>query len=146
MVPGGEGRYPRAVAEEPPCCGACAHLAGAEPSSPSTPPLRFELGPDAAPRDAWIVLPDRAVAITRPVTVIGRSRDCDLSIPDITLSRRTCAIEFDADGSCFVVDLDSACGVVVHGQKVTRAGLHAGDRVRVGSSEFVVERRRLEAP
>lgn len=146
LARGAADRYPRDMAIEPPCCGACAHLAGADPSAPHGPPLRFELAPDAAPKDAWIVLLDRAVAITRRFTVIGRSSACDLVIPDIKLSRRTCAIEFDAEGRCFVVDLDSLCGVVVGGRQIQRAGLHAGDRVRIGDSDFTVERREPGSP
>lgn len=132
------------MADEPTCCGACAHLAAVAdgpPEAPSTPPLRFALGPDAVPRGAWVVFQARAVALARPRTVIGRSRDCDIVVADPTVSRRTCAIEVDAEGRCFVVDLESACGVVVHGRRIVRVGLHAGDRVRIGDTTFVVERR-----
>ena len=85
-----------------------------------------------------MVFGGRAVALERAVTVIGRAPGCDLVIEDVTLSRRTCSLSFDSAGHCIVTDLDSACGVVVNGHKVTRAGLHAGDQVYVGSVVFSV--------
>ncbi|MFY0533620.1 FHA domain-containing protein [Nannocystis pusilla] len=129
------------MAEEAFCCGACAHLAGAGEgeAAPAGPPLRFALAEDGRPQNAWVVFGGRAVALERAVTVIGRAPGCDLVIDDVTLSRRTCSLSFDSEGHCIVTDLDSACGVVVNGHKVTRAGLHAGDRVYVGSIVFVVE-------
>jgi pSer/pThr/pTyr-binding forkhead associated (FHA) protein len=129
------------MATDPACCGACAHLAGANATAPSTPPLRFELDPEGAPRDAWLVFRGHAVALTRPVTVIGRSPACDVVIRDDAMSRRTCSISFDPDGRCFVTDLASTCGVVVGGQRIARAGLHERDRVFIGNTILVVERR-----
>lgn len=134
-------RYPRGMMDEPACCGACAHLAAAGSASTSRPPLRFEIGPGGVPRGAWIVVGDRAVAVDRPVIVVGRARDCDLVIADRVLSRRTCSISFDDDGRCFVTDLQSTCGVVVDGERVARAGLHEGDRIYVGNTVLTIERR-----
>lgn len=105
------------------------------------PALRFALDQDGRPKHAWLVLAGEAVALERAVTVIGRAPGCDLVIHDPTLSRRTCSLSFDSEGHCIVTDLDSACGVVVNDRKITRAGLHAGDRVYVGSVVFEVESR-----
>ncbi|WP_434425809.1 FHA domain-containing protein [Nannocystis pusilla] len=128
------------MAEEAFCCGACAHLAAAgdHEAAPAGPPLRFALAEDGRPQNAWVVFGDRAIALERAVTVLGRAPGCDLVLDDVTLSRRTCSLSFDSAGHCIVTDLDSACGVVVNGHKVARAGLHAGDRVYVGSIVFSV--------
>lgn len=128
------------MVEEASCCGACAHLAaaGEHEAAPAGPPLRFALDDEGRPRGAWMLFGGRAVALERAVTVIGRAPGCDVVIDDVTLSRRTCSLSFDSAGHCIVTDLDSACGVVVNDRKVTRVGLHAGDRVYVGSVVFVV--------
>jgi pSer/pThr/pTyr-binding forkhead associated (FHA) protein len=131
----------RVAADDPACCGACAHVAAGGEPRPATPPLRFELGPDGVPRGAVIVLATGPVPIVKREVVIGRAAACDVVIPDVTMSRRTCSISFDADGRCFVTDLDSACGVVVGDRRITRAGLHETDRVYIGSTIFTVERR-----
>lgn len=130
-----------ATRESPACCGACAHLAAGGEPRPATPPLRFALEPDGAPRGAWLVLPTGAVALTRPVTVVGRAKGCDVVIDDPTLSRRTCSIGFDADGHCVVADLQSACGVIVGDRRIDRVALHEGDRVYVGGTSFSVVKR-----
>ncbi|WAS90745.1 FHA domain-containing protein [Nannocystis punicea] len=129
--------------DETACCGACAHLAAVagREEAPAGPPLRFTLAPDGRPKGAWVVFKGREVELDRPVTVIGRARGCDIVVDDDALSRRTCSLSFDGDGHCIVTDLDSACGVIVHDRKIQRAGLHAGDRVYVGSIVFVVEQR-----
>ncbi|PCC74004.1 FHA domain-containing protein [Nannocystis exedens] len=125
------------------CCGACAHLAaaGGRESATTGPALRFALAQDGRPRNAWVVFDGRAIALDRAVTVLGRAPGCDIVIHDDLLSRRTRSISFDGDGHCIVTDLDSVCGVVVNGRKLARVGLHAGDRVYVGSTVFVVESR-----
>ena len=83
---------PAMATDDPACCGACAHLAAGGEPRPATPPLRFELGPDGVPRGAVIVLPTGAVPIVKREVVIGRAAACDLVIPDLTMSRRTCSI------------------------------------------------------
>ena len=66
-------------------------------------------------------------------TVIGRSPDVELMVPDTGVSRRHCRIE---DGR--VVDLGSTNGTWVNGvQVVTEQELEDGDRITVGTTELV---------
>jgi pSer/pThr/pTyr-binding forkhead associated (FHA) protein len=133
------------MADEPACCGACAHLArvahDGPAARPATPPLRFELGPDGAPLGAVLVHDDRAVPIIKPSTTIGRGAASDIVIRDANLSRITCRIEVAADGRCYVADMGSTCGTVVNDRRVDRAGLHEGDLIRLADHVLRVERR-----
>jgi hypothetical protein len=75
--------------------------------------------------------------LPRGVTVIGRSLDCNLTIEDPLVSRQHARIAVDDEGGV-VEDLGSRNGVRVNGVAVhgpTR--LRDGDRVRIGTQEFV---------
>jgi hypothetical protein len=68
--------------------------------------------------------------------VIGRSKDCDIQVPDPNVSRRHAEVRRDGDGY-LLVDLDSTNGIEVAGKRVKRLELHDGERFTVGSTEFV---------
>jgi pSer/pThr/pTyr-binding forkhead associated (FHA) protein len=121
-----------------PCCGACGHLQRGELEPPAGPPLRVAVV-DGAPASLVLRVDGATVPLTKLRTTIGRARDCDVTIADPMLSRRTCAIEVDAAGQVFVEDLMSGCGTVVGGQRVQRAGLHVGDVIRIGDTRLEVE-------
>src|SRR5207253_5193263 len=60
--------------------------------------------------------------------VIGRSKECDVQIPDPNMSRRHA--ELRQEGATYwIVDLDSTNGIEVNGQHAKRAKLSNGDRV-----------------
>jgi hypothetical protein len=68
---------------------------------------------------------------------IGRAEDATLTLDDPLVSRHHAAIDV-ADGVATLVDLGSRNGVRVNGSKVSRERVLApGDRIAVGSSEFV---------
>ena len=70
---------------------------------------------------------------------IGRSRDCDIVLDDVGISRRHADIRPSPDGWT-VEDLGSTNGVIVNGQEVRGAQpLHPGDRIELGSTEIVFE-------
>jgi hypothetical protein len=69
-------------------------------------------------------------------TVIGRSKDCDISVYDPNVSRRHAEVRRKG-GSYTLVDLDSTNGVEVGGKRVKRLELHDGTRFTVGSTEIV---------
>jgi pSer/pThr/pTyr-binding forkhead associated (FHA) protein len=72
-------------------------------------------------------------------TVIGRSKDCDIQLPDPNVSRRHA--ELRQEGTAYwLVDLDSTNGVVVNGRRLKRAKLETGDRITMGSTELVFAR------
>lgn len=68
---------------------------------------------------------------------IGRSLQADLSVDDLRVSRRHCAIKHTPHGLA-LENLRSANGTYVNGQRVETALLRAGDRITVGSAEFEV--------
>jgi hypothetical protein len=70
---------------------------------------------------------------------IGRSRDCDIVLDDVGISRRHAEIRPGAD-DWTIADLGSTNGVSVNGRDIRGAHrLHPGDRVELGSTEIVFE-------
>lgn len=74
---------------------------------------------------------ERQFALSKPVIFIGRDAASDVLLRDAEVSRRHACIECGEQG-CTIIDLDSANGIYVNGQRVTRAALAAGDEVRLG--------------
>jgi hypothetical protein len=63
--------------------------------------------------------------------MIGRSEDCDISLPDRQVSRYHAKIYWQGEGY-FVEDLDSKNGTHVNGQEVKKpAPLHDGDELQI---------------
>jgi Protein of unknown function (DUF3662)/FHA domain len=71
--------------------------------------------------------------------VIGRSKDCDIQIPDPNVSRRHAEVRQEG-AAYWVVDLDSTNGTEVNGRPQKRAKLRQGDRITLGSTELVFRR------
>jgi hypothetical protein len=65
-------------------------------------------------------------------TVIGRSPDVDLMVPDTGVSRSHCRIEGDV-----LTDLGSTNGTYVNGRRVSEHTLRDGDRITVGTTDLV---------
>ena len=64
--------------------------------------------------------------------IIGRHSTNDIPLPDRTVSKRHAVIG-RVRGQAVVKDLDSRNGTLVNGQKVEKAILSCGDRLKVGS-------------
>ena len=80
------------------------------------------------PRDPVPVTGERSL-------LIGRSRGCDLQIPDSDASRRHAEIYKTADG--FVLrDLSSTNGTFVNDRPVREHRLEPGDRIQISGSEI----------
>ena len=71
--------------------------------------------------------------------VIGRSKECDVQLPDPNVSRRHAELRQEG-ASYWLVDLDSTNGVDVNGRRAARAKLEHGDRITLGSTELVFRR------
>jgi len=69
-------------------------------------------------------------------TVIGRGGDCDVPVPDSSVSRRHARIEFHADGRFRITDLGSTNGTYVNHSRTREADLRDGDYVAVGGSLY----------
>ncbi|MBD3403532.1 SpoIIE family protein phosphatase [candidate division GN15 bacterium] len=70
--------------------------------------------------------------------VVGRKTECDISIPNNTVSRKHAELEIDPSGEkAFVSDLGSHNGTTVNNLRVTaRTEVKPGDQVGFGSTEF----------
>jgi Protein of unknown function (DUF3662)/FHA domain len=71
--------------------------------------------------------------------VIGRSRECDVTVDDPNVSRRHAEVRRE-DGAYWIVDLGSTNGVEVNGKRVERARLEPDDTIVVGTTEIRFER------
>jgi hypothetical protein len=74
------------------------------------------------------------------VTVIGRSKRCDIVLNDPNASRQHAEVRREGD-EFVLVDLDSTNGVKVNRREVKRAALANGDKIDLGASELRFERR-----
>ena len=72
-------------------------------------------------------------------TLIGRSKDCDIQLPDPNVSRRHAEVRQEG-AAYWAVDLDSTNGMEVNGRRQKRAKLRQGDRITLGSTELVFRR------
>ena len=68
--------------------------------------------------------------------MLGRSRDCDLRVSDLNVSRRHAEIREQGD-RWILVDLGSTNGTLLNGRKIDREQLSDGDTITVGSTEIV---------
>ncbi|MFZ0969219.1 MAG: sigma 54-interacting transcriptional regulator [Candidatus Acidiferrales bacterium] len=68
---------------------------------------------------------------------LGRDTSNRVEVSDVKASRRHCSISEISSGAFEIADLDSHNGTFVNGTKVSRETIQHGDRIRVGSSEFV---------
>lgn len=67
---------------------------------------------------------------------IGRSRSCDITLPDATMSRDHAVLMRREEG-WFIIDTNSKAGTFVNGTKLkptVRARIHPGDTIAMGSS------------
>jgi hypothetical protein len=77
--------------------------------------------------------------VTQRRMSLGRSKDCDIQVPDPNVSRKHA--ELVQEGAAYwIVDLDSTNGIEVNGRRQKRAKLADGDRITLGSTELVFVR------
>lgn len=79
----------------------------------------------------------RQVSVKLP-TIIGRSRQADLTVAHPMISRRHCEL-YEVDGLMMVRDLGSLNGLYVGGRQVSEAALHPNAEFSVGPLTFRVE-------
>ena len=77
--------------------------------------------------------------VTARHVVLGRSRECDIRVPDANVSRRHA--EMRQEGATYwIVDLGSTNGTEVNGRRVERAKVPDGDRITIGGTDVVFGR------
>lgn len=101
----------------------------------------------AEARDAGLVqeemalmLGGRRYPLTKRASTLGRSRDCDVVVPDPNASRHHAEIRH-IGLDYFLVDSGSTNGTIVNGQRVKRHPLANGDVILIGTTELIVEHR-----
>ncbi len=76
---------------------------------------------------------DQEFLLNKPVVTLGRATTNDIALLDTKMSRNHAKIENGPDG-CFVVDLGSANGTRVNGNRIQRAQISLGDTIQIGNS------------
>jgi hypothetical protein len=84
----------------------------------------------------WAAARVPGMALPRRAVTLGRSRDCDCVLGDMSVSRRHARIEV-RDGAWFLSDLRSANGTSVNGVRVLdEVRVRPGDRVTFGALTY----------
>jgi FhaA, N-terminal domain/FHA domain len=105
-------------------------VATPEPEAAAPPPEREVV---------TLTMAGRKEEVTSPRMVLGRSRACDVHVPDVNVSRRHA--ELRQEGTTYwIVDLDSTNGTLVNGKQVERERLSDGDTITLGSTDIVFGR------
>lgn len=100
----------------------------------------------------WCKLIGRNLAFTnqvfrvqRKVNLIGRGKDCTLTIIDPSVSRIHTKLSIERSGALTVEDLKSSNGTFINDERIEVATLHHRDVLRFGNVEFLVEMTEPEA-
>ncbi|HMM48638.1 MAG TPA: DUF3662 and FHA domain-containing protein [Miltoncostaeaceae bacterium] len=129
---------PAAAPVVPPPAAANPALAGVSGTQVISAVDAREAG--LAPETLTLVMGNDRIRISTRVTTLGRSRDCDVMVPDPNASRVHAEIRH-IGMDYHIVDLDSTNGTEVNGQTVSRHALADGDRIMMGTTEIRVELR-----
>jgi hypothetical protein len=95
--------------------------------------------PEPEPERVSVRFGGRDHVITGERVVLGRSRECELRVADLNVSRQHAEIRRE-DGAYWIVDLGSMNGTLVNGKHVERRLLDDGDRITLGSTDIVFTR------
>ena len=77
------------------------------------------------------------ISLELPLTRLGRHPQSDVSLDDITVSRRHAEIERLAEGGYEIRDVGSLNGTYVNGERVEKGPLRNGDEVQIGKFRMV---------
>ncbi len=105
--------------------------------SPDRAVRRLEPEP-VAPSRAVLAGAGRRTVLSGSRVVIGRSRECEITLEDANVSRRHAELRPKGD-SWLVADLGSTNGVKVNHRRVEQAVLRHGDQVTIGLTELEFE-------
>jgi len=103
------------------------------PPTPEAPP------PEPVQEVVTLTLAGRTHEITKPTVILGRSREADVRIADVNVSRRHAELRQEGAGY-WIVDLGSTNGLEVNGKRTNRSRVRDGDRITMGSTEIVFGR------
>jgi len=80
----------------------------------------------------------KTFSLSSAVTIIGRRQDCDLCIPLMSVSRRHCQLNSNAD-SLKIRDLNSLNGTYLNGKPINEAMAKAGDYLMISPLTFLIQ-------
>jgi pSer/pThr/pTyr-binding forkhead associated (FHA) protein len=100
---------------------------GKKPDSSSNTIAKLDLTSGYGTMGSFELLPDMT---------LGRSRECDIFLEDLSVSRHHATIHQLPDGSYELEDHRSATGTYVNGMRVIRYRLLEGDVVQIGRNSF----------
>ncbi|HZU69241.1 MAG TPA: FhaA domain-containing protein [Ktedonobacteraceae bacterium] len=129
-------------------------MQGGMPNPQGNPPApAFPARPAAALPQAWLNIrlvdpvqhaaaAPRVYVIEKPVINIGRQLTNDIIVEDKRVSRYHAQIKYSPNGQFVIFDLGSTNGITINGTPHLRQHtLHNGDHFKIGSYEFIFERR-----
>jgi pSer/pThr/pTyr-binding forkhead associated (FHA) protein len=85
--------------------------------------------------------PGRMFEMRKDRMTIGRSRESDIFLEDLAVSRLHTTISHGGQGQYIIRDENSANGTYVNGQKVSEYTLNEGDEIQVGQTVLSFVRR-----
>lgn len=77
--------------------------------------------------------------LSQEIIKIGRLQTSDIRLEDDKVSRMHAVIEVTAPGEVFIIDLGSAAGTLVNGEKINKRKLQTGDVVQLGNKRLHVD-------
>lgn len=105
--------------------GAALQAAESEPAWGRLVPLRGSIG----------VLTE----LTQSTILVGRGKDCAVSLQDVSVSRIHAKLTRQPDGRVLVEDLRSSNGTFIGERRVDQAEVRHGDRIRFGTVGFALQ-------
>jgi hypothetical protein len=136
---------PPPAASEPPPVKAPAPPPSRPPADETrvfpvpAPPAPPAAEPKPQPAPPAIVLNGARLPLAKAVTSIGRSKECDVTLDDASVSRRHAEVHVE-NGGVWILDLGSTNGTEVNGAQTQRTQLEHGDRILIGQTELRFER------
>jgi len=103
------------------------------PPTPEAPP------PEPVREVVTLTVAGRTHEITEPSVILGRSREADVRVADVNVSRKHAELRQEGAGY-WIVDLGSTNGLEVNGKRTDRSRVRDGDRITMGSTEIVFGR------
>ena len=85
--------------------------------------------------------PGRVFELRKDRLTIGRSRESDIFLEDLAVSRLHTTVNSDGNGHYIIRDEGSANGTYVNQQRVTEQALEEGDEIQVGQTVLAFVRR-----
>jgi Protein of unknown function (DUF3662)/Inner membrane component of T3SS, cytoplasmic domain len=89
-------------------------------------------------RQALLVTEGRRNVLSGDHVLVGRSRECDVTVSDPNVSRRHIELRRDERG-WRAIDLGSTNGMKVNGRRIDQAQLSPGDRITIGVTDLTFE-------